>query len=71
MDGSDGSEYCPFELPEDEYGELMFSRRLENRSVSLVASESRRGSAAADADGKRKILLSLADYRNLLIIFYP
>jgi MRG-binding protein len=50
MDGSDGSEYCPFELPEDEYGELMFSRRLENRSVSLVASESRRGSAAADAD---------------------
>lgn len=50
MDGSDGSEYCPFELPEDEYGELMFSRRLENRSVSLVASESRRGSTAVDAD---------------------
>jgi len=54
MDGSDGSEYCPFELPEDEYGELMFSRRLAaDRSASPIPSdheESRKGSPVADMD---------------------
>jgi hypothetical protein len=55
MDGSDESEYCPFELPEDEYGDLMFSRRLAaERSISPATSgrpESRR-STAVDTDGK-------------------
>jgi MRG-binding protein len=62
MDGSDGSEYCPFELPEDEYGELMFSRRLAaDRSASPIPSdheESRKGSPVADMDGKRTILIA-------------
>lgn len=47
--------YCPFDLPEDEYGDLMFERRLAMEgSVSPVNSplpESRRGSTAADTDG--------------------
>ncbi|GMG05361.1 unnamed protein product [Aspergillus oryzae var. brunneus] len=48
-DDVDGSKelYCPFELPEDEYGELMFERRLAMEgSASPVLSahaESRRG----------------------------
>ncbi|KAE8143221.1 chromatin modification-related protein EAF7-domain-containing protein [Aspergillus pseudotamarii] len=49
--------YCPFELPEDEYGELMFERRLAMEgSASPVHSahaESRRGSTVADTDEPR------------------
>lgn len=59
-DGSDESEYCPFELPEDEFGELMFSRRLAaERSSSPATSghpESRRGSTVADTDGRPDLL---------------
>jgi hypothetical protein len=47
--------YCPFELPEDEYGDMMFERRLAMEgSPSPVPSghaESRRGSTVADTDG--------------------
>lgn len=45
--------YCPFELPEDEYGELMFERRLamEGSSVASGQADSRRGSTVADTDG--------------------
>lgn len=57
MDDSEESEYCPFELPEDEYGEMMFAKRLAaERSESPETSvhpESRRGSTVADTDGKR------------------
>lgn len=52
--------YCPFELPYDEYGDMMFERRLAiEDSLSPVASrasraaDSRRGSTVADTDGKR------------------
>ncbi|KAH8426184.1 uncharacterized protein LDX57_003928 [Aspergillus melleus] len=49
--------YCPFDLPEDEYGELMFERRLAMEgSVSPAHSphaESRRGSTVADTDEPR------------------
>lgn len=56
-DGSDDSElYCPFELPEDEYGDLMFARRLALEGSSSPATsghpESRRGSTVADTDGQ-------------------
>ncbi|KKK12688.1 hypothetical protein P175DRAFT_0474211 [Aspergillus ochraceoroseus IBT 24754] len=49
--------YCPFELPEDEYGEMMFERRLAmegspSPSPSGLA-ESRRGSTVADTDEPR------------------
>jgi MRG-binding protein len=48
--------YWPFELPYDEYGDLMFERRLATEgSLSPVTSrhaESRRGSTVADTDGK-------------------
>jgi len=51
--------YCPFELPYDEYGDLMFERRLAMEdSLSPVtsrtsrAAESRRESTVADTDGK-------------------
>ncbi|QKX62337.1 uncharacterized protein TRUGW13939_09496 [Talaromyces rugulosus] len=51
---SDESEYCPFELPDHEYGEMMFARRLASRrSESADTSthpESRRGSTVADTD---------------------
>jgi hypothetical protein len=55
-DDVDGKEvYCPFELPVDEYGDLMFERRLAMEgSPSPVPSgqaESRRGSTVADTDG--------------------
>lgn len=45
--------YCSFELPEDEYGEMMFERRLavEGSSVASGQAESRRGSTVADTDG--------------------
>lgn len=53
--------YCPFELPYDEYGDMMFERRLAMEdSLSPVASrtsraaESRRGSTVADTDGRHK-----------------
>jgi hypothetical protein len=50
--------YCPFELPYDEYGDMMFERRLAAEgSSSPEASrhaESRRGSTVADTDGKRE-----------------
>lgn len=52
--------YCPFELPYDDYGDMMFERRLAiEDSLSPVASrasraaDSRRGSTVADTDGKR------------------
>ncbi|KAJ5351438.1 hypothetical protein N7452_000412 [Penicillium brevicompactum] len=52
--------YCPFELPYDEYGDMMFERRLAMEdSLSPVASrtsraaESRRGSTVADTDEPR------------------
>jgi hypothetical protein len=60
MDTSEDGElssdvYCPFELPDEEYGEMMFDRRLAMESstspVSQLA-ESRRGSTVADTDGK-------------------
>jgi MRG-binding protein len=51
--------YCPFEPPYEEYGDMMFERRLAMEdSLSPVASrtsraaESRRGSTVADTDGK-------------------
>ncbi|KAL2796779.1 chromatin modification-related protein EAF7-domain-containing protein [Aspergillus keveii] len=57
-DDVDGKEmYCPFELPEDEYGDMMFERRLAMEgSPSPVPSghaESRRGSTVADTDEPR------------------
>lgn len=61
LEDEDGvaEKYCPFELPEDEYGEMMFARRLAMEgSSSPVTSrtsrhpESRRGSTVADTDGK-------------------
>ena len=52
--------YWPFELPYDEYGDLMFERRLATEgSLSPVNSrhvESRRGSTVADTDGKWLLL---------------
>jgi MRG-binding protein len=55
-DASDDSEYCPFELPHDEFGDLMFAKRLAaERSESPDTSThrgSRRGSTVADTDGK-------------------
>ncbi|KAL5342399.1 CT20-domain-containing protein [Aspergillus crustosus] len=52
----DGKEvYCPFELPPDEYADLMFERRFAMEgSPSPVPSdqaESRRGSIIPDTDG--------------------
>lgn len=51
--------YCSFELPYDEYGDMMFERRLAmEESLSPVTSRasraggSRRGSTVADTDGK-------------------
>lgn len=46
--------YCPFELPEEEYGDLMFGRRLATEGTESVTSgraESRRGSTTIDTDG--------------------
>ncbi|KAL4915553.1 chromatin modification-related protein EAF7-domain-containing protein [Aspergillus aurantiobrunneus] len=49
--------YCPFELPEDEYGDLMFERRLAMEGSQSPAPsgqpESRRGSTVADTDDPR------------------
>ncbi|RAL11105.1 uncharacterized protein BO97DRAFT_104635 [Aspergillus homomorphus CBS 101889] len=49
--------YCPFELPEDEYGELMFERRLAMEGSPSPdpsgPAESRRGSTVADTDEPR------------------
>ncbi|KAL4774717.1 chromatin modification-related protein EAF7-domain-containing protein [Aspergillus nidulans var. acristatus] len=55
-DDVDGKEvYCPFELPEDEYGDLMFERRLAMEGSPSPAPsghpESQRGSTVADTDG--------------------
>lgn len=48
--------YCPFELPYDEYGDMMFERRLATEgSSSPVTSrqaDSRRGSTVGDTDGE-------------------
>ncbi|KAL1856732.1 hypothetical protein Plec18170_003703 [Paecilomyces lecythidis] len=61
-EGSDDADptkepYCPFELPEDEYGDMMFARRLAvEASLSPTTSglpESRRGSTVADTDEPR------------------
>ncbi|KAJ5658487.1 uncharacterized protein N7484_002136 [Penicillium longicatenatum] len=53
----DEERYCPFELPYDEYGDLMFERRLATEgSLSPVMSrtaDSRRGSTVADTDEPR------------------
>ena len=53
--------YCSFELPYDEYGDMMFERRLAmEESLSPVTSRasraggSRRGSTVADTDGKER-----------------
>ena len=45
--------YCPFELPDDEYGELMFERRLakEGSSVASGQADSPRASTVGDTDG--------------------
>ncbi|KAL4934590.1 uncharacterized protein BDV17DRAFT_10424 [Aspergillus undulatus] len=57
-DEVDGKEvYCPFELPDDEYGDLMFERRLAMEGSPSPApsghTESRRGSTVADTDEPR------------------
>lgn len=67
MDTSEDGElssdmYCPFELPDEEYGEMMFDRRLAMESSTSPVSrpaESRRGSTVADTDGKFFQLLFL------------
>ncbi|RDW76709.1 uncharacterized protein DSM5745_06701 [Aspergillus mulundensis] len=56
-DDVDGKEvYCPFELPQDEYGELMFERRLAMEGSPSPAPSghpgSRRGSTVVDTDVK-------------------
>lgn len=53
-DSATEERYCPFELPE-EYGEMMFARRLATEaSESPVASRAEsRGSNVADTDGNR------------------
>lgn len=60
FDGSEEFEednglYCPFELPVEEYGEMMFDRRLAPDSMSSppmsLAGGSVRGSTAAETDG--------------------
>lgn len=47
--------YCPFELPDEEFGEMMFERRLARDGSSSPPgsprAESRRGSTAPDTDG--------------------
>ncbi|XRM41165.1 hypothetical protein ABZX51_004454 [Aspergillus tubingensis] len=49
--------YCPFELPQDEYGELMFERRLAMEGTASpdpsTHAGSRRGSTVADTDEPR------------------
>ncbi|KAJ5391707.1 hypothetical protein N7509_007197 [Penicillium cosmopolitanum] len=49
--------YCPFELPYDEYGDMMFEKRLalEGSSSPITSPhpESRRGSTVADTDEPR------------------
>ncbi|KAJ5204527.1 uncharacterized protein N7498_005406 [Penicillium cinerascens] len=49
--------YCPFELPYDEYGDMMFERRLaaegSSSPVTSRHAESRRGSTVADTDEPR------------------
>ncbi|PYH79094.1 CT20-domain-containing protein [Aspergillus uvarum CBS 121591] len=49
--------YCPFELPEDEYGDLMFERRLAMEGSPSPdpsgPADSRRGSTVADTDEPR------------------
>lgn len=57
----DGNEfYCPFKLPESEYGEMMWERRLDldgssSPPISPVGANSIRGSTVADTDGMIKI----------------
>ncbi|KZZ97938.1 CT20 family protein [Ascosphaera apis ARSEF 7405] len=62
FDGSEEFEednglYCPFELPVEEYGEMMFDRRLAPDSMSSppmsLAGGSVRGSTAAETDEPR------------------
>lgn len=73
-DDEDGvsERYCPFELPYDEYGDMMFERRLATEgSLSPVMSrhaDSRRGSTVADTDGKSCDYLLGPIRRNLTII---
>lgn len=57
-DDTDGTKevFCPFELPDDEYGEMMFERRLAMEGSASPShsthAESRRGSTVADTDGE-------------------
>lgn len=48
--------YCPFELPYEEYGDLMFERRLADEGssspISSIRGESPNGSTVADTDGE-------------------
>ena len=47
--------YCPFELPDDEFGEMMWDRRFAKEGSSSppgsLRAESRRGSTVPDTDG--------------------
>ncbi|BCR86403.1 uncharacterized protein ACHE_30390A [Aspergillus chevalieri] len=56
-DGDPSAErYCPFQLPDDEYGDMMFERRLateDSASPTSGRAESRRGSTVADTDEAR------------------
>ena len=63
-ESSDESEYWPFQLPEDEYGEMMFDRRLAPRQsdspeTASIQPESRRGSTVADTDGTDSSLVRI------------
>ncbi|KAJ6145739.1 hypothetical protein N7470_009634 [Penicillium chermesinum] len=55
-DDEDGESdwYCPFELPYEEYGDLMFARRLaedgSSSPISSVRGDSQNGSTAGDTD---------------------
>ncbi|KAK2801959.1 hypothetical protein FQN50_007515 [Emmonsiellopsis sp. PD_5] len=53
--------YCLFELPEDEYGDMMFERRINpegSMSPPMSGIGSRRPSTIADTDGKNKVTFS-------------
>lgn len=70
--------YCPFDLPHDEYGDMMFERRLAMEdSLSPVASrtsraaESRRGSTVADTDGEHKHTSRTTAFGHTLTLAHP
>ena len=49
--------YCPFELPEEEYGEMMFERRFAPYGSASPSASAQAGSTqpspAAETDGKQ------------------